>query len=66
MDNPFLNLGKPEGAEPVTEWEDVEGRFGCFTDGCGRVTGDALYNESTKELKFTCPSGHVTSMRYDL
>lgn len=65
MSNPFENLGKSEPA-PVEQWETVEGRFGCYSEGCGRVTGEAQYSEPTEELRFVCPRGHETSMRYKL
>jgi hypothetical protein len=60
LPNPFSKETNP------IVWEPVEGRFGCFEKGCGKVTGDAKYCEATEILKFTCPDGHENSLRYSL
>ena len=60
MPNPFSK------EKPVDDLEEVEGHFGCYTDGCGKVTGIAFYDNTNKKLTFICPSGHTTSLDYEL
>ena len=62
MVNPFKKTVEESGIE-LTE---CEGHFGCFETGCGKVTGEALYNEETQMLFFTCPSGHKNEVHISL
>ncbi len=41
---------------------DAYGIFGCFTPECGKVIGEARYNEDTEVLIYTCPDGHKNEM----
>lgn len=67
MPNPFNKAQQKEQEEnPEIIVEGVEGHFGCFESGCGKVVGNAVYNNDAELLYFTCPDGHKNTVSIKL